>query len=142
MTSSLATPERAVAGWNGFGRAVPAAALIGACAASALTPLADDDGQILCPYRLATGGWCPGCGCTRAFRSLTHLDVRAALALNPWALLLAVQAMLIVTWIAAAPEQALAWWRRYDTRFLAVNSILGVTIWITRLGLGDIPTPF
>jgi hypothetical protein len=36
-----------------------------------------------CPFRLVTGWQCPGCGSTRAFHQLLHLDLLAAFKLNP-----------------------------------------------------------
>ena len=36
-----------------------------------------------CPFRLVTGMQCPGCGSTRAFYQLLHLDPVAAFKLNP-----------------------------------------------------------
>lgn len=36
-----------------------------------------------CPFRLLTGMQCPGCGSTRAFYQLLHLDPVAAFKLNP-----------------------------------------------------------
>ena len=123
-------------------RSVPAVALAGVCAAAAFTPVSEDEGQVLCPYRMATGGWCPGCGCTRALRSLIRVDLSAAFQLNPWILVLFVQAVAITGWIAVAPERALDWWSRYDTRVFSSNLTVGLAIWVTRMGAGDIPTPF
>ena len=124
-------------------RAVPAVALVGVCAGAALLPAAAaDEGQILCPYRLATGGWCPGCGCTRALRSMMHVDLVAAFQLNPWMLLVFGQAVAIIGWITAQPNRALDWWGRYDTRVLQANIAVGLAIWATRLATGAIPSPF
>jgi len=35
-----------------------------------------------CPFRAATGLWCPGCGATRASYLLLHGDIRGALHFN------------------------------------------------------------
>jgi len=43
-----------------------------------------------CPLHEFTGLYCPGCGLTRAAHQLAHGHVRAALAVNPLALVLAV----------------------------------------------------
>ena len=40
-----------------------------------------------CPWRLATGWLCPGCGSARALHALLHGDVRSAFALNPLAVM-------------------------------------------------------
>ncbi len=36
-----------------------------------------------CPFHALTGGWCPGCGTTRALHELLHGDLVAAFGLNP-----------------------------------------------------------
>jgi hypothetical protein len=38
-----------------------------------------------CPFRALTGWYCPGCGSLRAFHHLLHGNLRQALALNPFA---------------------------------------------------------
>ena len=123
-------------------RAVPAVALVGACCVAAPTPIGDDEGQTLCAYRMTTGGWCPGCGCTRALRSIVRVDLTSALQLNPWMLLIFVQAVALAGWIAVAPARALDWFARHDTRVLGVNLTVGLAIWATRMATGEIPTPF
>jgi len=40
-----------------------------------------------CPWRLATGYHCPGCGSQRAIHQLLHLNVIAAFRLNPFMVL-------------------------------------------------------
>lgn len=41
-----------------------------------------DGGPVLCPFRLATGLPCPGCGLTRSWVALAHGDFSTALADN------------------------------------------------------------
>ena len=36
-----------------------------------------------CPFLALTGLYCPGCGSTRCLHALAHLDLPAALAMNP-----------------------------------------------------------
>lgn len=140
MSVVLTAPEQRSA-WIGPRRALPAVALAGACALAALSPVGDDEGQVLCPYRLATGGWCPGCGCTRALSAVVRGDVGASLSLNPWTLVLLAQAVVMAGWFAAAPERMRAWWARNDTTVLTINLVVGLGIWITRLATGAIPLP-
>ncbi len=140
MSIVLAAPEQRSAR-IGAKRALPAAALAGACALAALSPVGDDEGQVLCPYRLATGGWCPGCGCTRALSAIVRGDVNTSLALNPWTILLLAQATVISGWFLSAPQAARTWWARNDTRVLQVNLAVALVIWIARLATGVIPLP-
>lgn len=141
MTVTLTAPEVRSA-WIASRRVLPAIGLAGACALAAFSPVGDDEGQVLCPYRLATGGWCPGCGCTRALGAVVRGDVGSSLALNPWTLLLLAQATVIAGWFLAAPEAASNWWRRNDSRLIHVNLAFAAILWIARLATGAIPGPF
>jgi len=123
-------------------RTVPAITLAGICAVAALTEVGAEDGQVLCPYRLATGGWCPGCGCTRALGALVRGDVAASFAYNPWMMLVLAQASLLTGWVLAAPEAAKAWWSHRNKPVLAANLAIGLAIWAVRLTSGVIPLPF
>jgi hypothetical protein len=116
--------------------------LAGVCVVAALSPVGEDDGQVLCPFRLATGGWCPGCGGTRAVRSFVRADVATALTLNPWAVLVMAQAVVITGWVAAAPDAAMTFWNRWSQQFLIGNIVLALAIWGVRLSVGAIPLPF
>jgi hypothetical protein len=116
--------------------------LAGVCVVAALSPVGEDDGQVLCPFRLATGGWCPGCGGTRAVRSFVRADVATALTLNPWAVLVMAQAAVITGWVAAAPDAAMIFWNRWSQQFLIGNIVLALAIWGVRLSVGAIPLPF
>ncbi|GAB2657007.1 hypothetical protein GCM10027169_20720 [Gordonia jinhuaensis] len=50
--------------------------------AAAVSPAQAAHGPVLCPFRLATGLPCPGCGLTRSWVALAHGDVAGAFALN------------------------------------------------------------
>ncbi|MFT7474421.1 MAG: hypothetical protein ACI81L_001346 [Verrucomicrobiales bacterium] len=141
MTVTLTTPEVRSA-WVASKRAVPALGLAGVCLAAAFTEVASEEGQVLCPYRLVTGGWCPGCGCTRALGALMHGDLRGSLLLNPWTVLVLAQVAFMATWILGAPEAARSWWRRNDYSVLKINMAVAGIIWIARLAAGVIPLPF
>ena len=123
-------------------RATPAIALAGVCAVAAFTEAGADDGLVLCPYRLATGGWCPGCGCTRALGALIRGDVSGSFAYNPWSMILLAQATVVTGWVMAAPESAKAWWRHRGMQLIVANLVLAFLIWIPRLIGGVIPLPF
>jgi hypothetical protein len=58
-----------------------------------------------CPIHAITGGWCPGCGSTRAADLLLHGDVLSSLSYN----LLVLPALLVLAWWWTG--WALAAWR-------------------------------
>jgi Protein of unknown function (DUF2752) len=59
-----------------------------ACLAAAVAtdPDAVEAGPVICPFRLATGLPCPGCGLTRSWVFLTHGRWAEAMAANPFGL--------------------------------------------------------
>lgn len=122
------------------GALAPAAA--GALTVGALVLAADrDDGVVLCPFRRCTGGYCPGCGATRAANRLVRGDVGAGWANHPWVVLAAVQvvvfgAVLAVTAPGARPVRA----RRSALPLLVANTVLLLAIWLVRRSTGAIPT--
>ncbi|MEH3157095.1 MAG: DUF2752 domain-containing protein [Gordonia paraffinivorans] len=66
------------------------------------------EGPILCPFRLATGLPCPGCGLTRSWVAFAHGDVSTAFADNVFgpislvAVALAVVVAVVVRFVAPA----------------------------------------
>ena len=104
----------AVPRWVGFRRAIPAAGFAGVCAAAAFTELSVDEGTILCPFRLLTGSWCPGCGCTRALKALVRGNIGDSLAMNPWTAVLFVQALVISVAMLVLPTRTIAWLKRHQ----------------------------
>jgi len=141
MAATL-TPNEQRPAWLPPNRYVPALGLAGACALAALTPLSDDDGLVLCPYRIMTGGWCPACGCTRALGAAVRGDLASAVSFNPLTLLLAAQMAAISAWFLAATDTASAWWKRNDWTVLRANLVIAVALWVGRLAVGEIPLPF
>lgn len=91
-TNTEKTPSVASLEWLAAGGVV---ALGVACA---LNPAGIEDGPVLCPFRLATGLECPGCGLTRAWVYATHGQFGASFAANPFGipLLLLVVAVAVV----------------------------------------------
>lgn len=99
-----------MAGIDGHARArlarpwlAPAATLVAAGAGCLLLVLADP-GQpgrypTICPFRVATGLWCPVCGSTRGVHALVHGDVAAAAGYN----------LLLVVALPAAAYAWVAW---------------------------------
>lgn len=56
----------------------------------------------VCPWAIATGRPCPGCGMTRAAGALAHGDIEAAIAMNPSApLTVPVSAAIVLFFLAS-----------------------------------------
>lgn len=115
-----------------------------------------DDGVSICAVRHATGGYCPGCGATRAARHLLHGDLSSGWADHPWVVLAAVQlVVLVVAATVAGIAAALAARRSRLPRppgslgvsrvaFVVVgtlNVLLLLGVWAVRLATGEIPSP-
>lgn len=78
----------------------PIATACGLVAATAYVTAVDpSDGGVfpVCPFRLLTGWWCPGCGLTRATHHLMHGDLLGALRYN--ALLPFVLTLITLLWV-------------------------------------------
>ncbi len=63
---------------------------------AALLPSLPHDPGLPCPLRTATGIPCPLCGMTTSVKAGMRLDLRAALAANPFGLAIIVAAVLIL----------------------------------------------
>ena len=96
----------------------------------------------MCPFRLATGGWCPGCGGTRALRHLMRGDLAMSLTLNPFLLVVLSQAVALGVAFLAVPDKARAWFTRHSLRLLQANILIGLVIWAARVTTDRIPLPF
>lgn len=99
----------------------------------------DDDGPVLCLFRRCTGGYCPGCGGSRALGALFRGDIAGSWATHPWVPLLAVQALVGVV-MAFRGRATLV--RAVAVKIIAANAVFGVLLWVYRLMAGDIPVPF
>jgi hypothetical protein len=60
--------------------AIAGSALACLSAAFVIPQTAIEDGPVVCPFRLATGLPCPGCGLARSWVALAHGDVETAFA--------------------------------------------------------------
>jgi hypothetical protein len=59
-----------------------------------------EDGPVICPFRLATGLPCPGCGLARSWSALAHGDIGGAFARHPFGPVLFVLAVVAVVAVA------------------------------------------
>lgn len=109
------------------------AGLVGLAAVTATL----DDGPVVCGFRLCTGGYCPGCGGSRAAVALLRGDAVGAWHHHPWVVLIALQIA------ALAAARAVSGRASFPLRaVLYANLVLGLAIWMHRLASGAIPTPF
>lgn len=135
MTATIGRRRPARAG-------VLAPSAAGALTVGVLVLAADrDDGVVLCPFRRCTGGYCPGCGATRAANRLVRGDIGAAWGHHPWVVLAAVQVVVFGAVLAATvPGVRPARARRAALPLLVANTVLLVVIWLVRRSTGAIPT--
>ncbi len=115
----------------GIGLAATAGLAIGSSAVGEL--------PVLCLFRRCTGGYCPGCGGSRAAVALLRGDVAGSWAHHPWVLLLVLQGAALTGAILIGKAH---FTQRVRNRLLVSNLGLGLVIWILRLAMGTIPIPF
>jgi len=130
-------PRRA--GFPAMTRTIAAA---GALVAVALVS-SSDDGPVLCPYRRCTGGYCPGCGLTRAAGQLIRGDVAGSWSHHPFLLIALAQTVAGAALTAATPASRRS--SRLRVAMLpvaAANAVVLLVIWTARLATGAIPLPF
>lgn len=100
-----------------------------------------DDGVVLCPFRRCTGGYCPGCGATRAANRFVRGDVGASWSHHPGVVLAVVQIAVLAAVVAlSAPPARRARTRRAAVPLLVANSVVMIGVWLARLSTGEIPT--
>jgi hypothetical protein len=102
----------------------------------------DEPQWVLCPFRALTHYPCPGCGMTRAFCALAHLEFRRAIKFNALSPFLFLAALVAWAW-AAATVLRLERLRLFLTRLprpsaLASKLMLALVFvwWVTRLAVG------
>lgn len=61
-------------------------------------PVADGSLFPQCPFHALTGGWCIGCGMTRAMHALAHFDLPRAFSMNPLMVLLLLLSPAMLAW--------------------------------------------
>jgi len=71
-------------------------------------PVANGDLFPQCPFHALTGGWCIGCGMTRALHALAHFDLPRAFSMNPLMVLLLLLSPAMLAWYWGWRPRALA----------------------------------
>lgn len=119
---------------------IPVAPVGGLAVAAGLIATASaEDGFVLCVFRRCTGGYCPGCGATRAANRLVRGDVAASWSHNPWVIFGAIQFVLFGALFAINRDWLMAR-RRWFVPLACANALALTAIWIVRLSNGSIPT--
>lgn len=99
-----------------------------------------EDGPTICPFAIATGTACPGCGMTRAMGYLARGDLTAALTYHPLVMLVAIQGVAGWAWLVLRKSERI---KPMPTRLL--NAILIGTavsllaVWVLRAAAGTLP---
>jgi hypothetical protein len=104
---------------------------LGVCVTAALVD--PTGGPVLCPFRAATGLYCPGCGATRMMHRLMVGDPFGALHMNPLAFVF----LPLMAWWSYAGLTAMLGGPRWPTpRFTARQTsalaIVVVAFWVLR----------
>ena len=140
-TSRLALPPARVSALAAAGVAAVGAGLLAS----------GGHGPVLCPFRLATGGYCPACGMTRAVGRLARGDLAGSWQMHPFLLLIVGQAVVAgAAWAVLelqrrrsdAPNPMPALLRRRANTLQLLNGGLLLALWVTRLATHAIPAPF
>ena len=113
---------------------------VGTLAAVAAVVLVEDDGAVLCPFRvLSRGAYCPGCGATRAAGHLLRGDIAQSWVEHPFALLAGLQTLVIGVYVVASLLRGavprIPW-----IAILVTNTTALTLIWTIRAAIGIIPT--
>ncbi len=98
-------------------------------------------GPTLCPWRAATGSWCPGCGLTRAVLALGRADWSTATRYHPWVWLLAAQfpVFAVVRMFAMSGGVAMVFLGKAWQWLLLFNAFGLLFLWAFRMQSGAIP---
>lgn len=102
----------------------------------------DEEGIVLCPFRRCTGGYCPGCGTTRAAGRLLRGDIVGSWQRHPFVVLGAAQLIVLGSIRLSGSNRLRSTVRRFATPLLAANAAVVLGIWVIRLATGQIPVPF
>lgn len=119
-------------------RALYAAPLLAAAFLAMWNP--SEDGPTICPFALATGTACPGCGMTRAMGFLARGEFSLALRLHPLVFLVAIQAIAGWLWLLLRrSEKVKPLSTRYINAILVGTAISLFVVWALRAAAGSLP---
>lgn len=119
-------------------RALYAAPLFAAMILAAWTPT--EDGPTICPFALATGSACPGCGMTRAMGYLARGDLASALTFHPLVILIAIQGLAGWAWLVLRKnDRVRPLSSRLVTAILVGTAVSLFAVWILRAVAGTLP---
>jgi hypothetical protein len=95
-SGDLDSPRRLRLAGSAGTAGLAAAGLAALAAAFAASPARIEGGPVVCPFRLATGLPCPGCGLTRSWVYIAHGDFGDAARANPFGYLTMAAAVAII----------------------------------------------
>jgi hypothetical protein len=99
-----------------------------------------EDTPTMCPFALATGMACPGCGMTRAAGQLLRGDFGAAIAYHP--LIPAIALLTTVGWgwfVLRRTGRVHPMSNRTLNGVLIATAVALVAVWVIRLATGSLP---
>jgi hypothetical protein len=99
-----------------------------------------EDTPTMCPFALATGMACPGCGMTRAAGQLLRGDFGAAIAYHP--LVPAIALLTAVGWgwfVLRRTGRVQPMSNRALNGVLIATALALVAVWVIRLATGSLP---
>lgn len=99
-----------------------------------------DDGPTICPFALATGMACPGCGMTRAAAHLLRGDLATAVSYHPLVPAVALMAAVGWTWFVlrrSGRVQPMS--NRMLNGVLIATVVALAAVWVARLAMGSLP---
>lgn len=119
-------------------RALYAAPFLAALVLAAWTPA--EDGPTICPFAIATGSACPGCGMTRAMGFLARGDLASALTFHPLVVLIAIQGIAGWAWLVLRRKDKV---KPMSSRLLTavlVGTVVSLfSVWLLRAFAGTLP---
>ncbi len=99
-----------------------------------------DNGPTLCPFALATGRACPGCGLTRAMAYLVRGDLDRAISYHPLAPLVATAALAGLVFLLLRRRRG---WPPIPIPLingaLMLAGVALVGVWVLRMASGTLP---